>query len=212
MAMDIKKLSVGDMVELNTKAVCEIRRIDLGGDQVLIFDGFNTHWVDPRRIFPYGAAATQTTTNPTPQNHSSPPPYNQNGTPHPYPISSNGIEFTVLKGGHVLYFQGMLGYVTNLWPNGDLKLEMQDGSVMVCHYTNPDLTWSIAAPSLSSGIASGIAIQADSGLFSIDANDYIISKKKGVKPEAKANPCECGAHATFMKDNHSSWCPSFKRS
>lgn len=200
MAMDIKKLSVGDMVELNTKTVCEIRRIDLGGDQVLIFDGFNTYWVDPRRIFPYGAAATQTTTNPTPQNHSSPPPYNQNGTPHPYPISSNGIEFTVLKGGHVLYFQGMLGYVTNLWPNGDLKLEMQDASVMVCHYTNPDLTWSIAAPSLSPGTSQS------------DRRWTMEKHLKQFPLKLVSNPCECGAHATFMKDNHSSWCPLFKRS
>lgn len=27
----------------------------------------------------------------------------------------------------------------------------------------------------------------------------------------KRNPCECGAHATFMPDQHSSWCPMFRQ-
>lgn len=31
-----------------------------------------------------------------------------------------------------------------------------------------------------------------------------------IVPKA-SNPCECGAHATFLPSSHSSWCPMFKQ-
>ena len=37
------------------------------------------------------------------------------------------------------------------------------------------------------------------------ASYYIAPKRK------EANPCECGAHATFMPTSHSPWCPMFGR-
>lgn len=52
--------------------------------------------------------------------------------------------------------------------------------------------------------------------MTFDKDDKVIYKNdiykiKGVSSGLAANPCECGAHATFMPDSHSLWCPMFKQ-
>lgn len=52
----------------------------------------------------------------------------------------------------------------------------------------------------------------DSGTVHVGVHKTLLTPyHNDIKAHKKANPCQCGAHVTFIETSHSDWCPMFVR-